>query len=80
MVCTIFFITIFQLNNNSYLTIDQLTQLISSFINAICFKVKVGNNELSLLNTVILIQTFSEPKWKVKEAGEARTIKDFSPN
>ena len=49
--------------------LTSLDNLFSSFINAIFFKVKVGYNELiSLLNTVISIQTFSEPKWKVKEA------------
>ena len=53
----------------------SLHNLFSSFINAIFFKVKVGYNELiSLLNTVISIQTFSEPKWKVKEARRNTTL------
>ena len=44
----------------------QLTQYI--LINAICFNVDVGKNELiSLLNAVIVIEKFLEPRWKVKE-------------
>ena len=49
----------------------QLIQYI--LICAICFNVDVGKNELiSLLNAVIVIEKFSEPKRKVNEGRRAQ--------